>query len=199
MPKAEKQGIKKENDRYFLDTRVNTATQEGKIYTEEGIYTFTVKNPSTEESTTKTIYVGSSPIYRALAGGQTIESVNELLNQGGQLQDDGSIFIPVQEEPEELDEVEPEGIIAEEDESEKKDAVEVSTEVVDKALIDTEIDTKAIENNVVAEQEKYAISNEAIFGVIGIVVVIIILILAGKRNVSKRKNENNTEARGNDI
>lgn len=191
--------IKKENDRYFLDTRVNTATQEGKIYTEEGIYTFTVKNPSTEESTTKTIYVGSSPIYRALAGGQTIESVNELLNQGGQLQDDGSIFIPVQEEPEELDEVEPEGIIAEEDESEKKDAVEVSTEVVDKALIDTEIDTKAIENNVVAEQEKYAISNEAIFGVIGIVVVIIILILAGKRNVSKRKNENNTEARGNDI
>lgn len=98
-----------------------------------------------------------------------------------------------------MDEVEPEEIIAEEDESEKKGAVEVSTEVVDKVPIDTEIDTKAIENNVVIKQEKYAISNAAIFCVIGIVVVFIILILAGKRNVSKRKNENNTEARGNNI
>ena len=89
--------VKKENDRYSLDTRVNTPTKDGQSYTTEGIYTFTVKNPTTDESTTKTIYVGTNPIYKALAGGKTIDAINELLAQGGILQDDGSILIPVPE------------------------------------------------------------------------------------------------------
>ena len=185
--------VKQKNGRYFLDTRVNTATQEGKLYTEEGIYTFTVKNPSTEDSTTKTIYVGSSPIYRALADGQTIENVNELLDQGGQLRDDGSIYIPVSEESEELVGAETEEIIMDEDESEKKEAVEISTEVVDKVSNNTETDAKVIDKNVLVEQDKPVISNMVIFSVIGIGITIIILVLVSRRNKSKRKNGNNID------
>ena len=157
------------------------------------IYTFTVKNPSTEVSTTKTIYVGSSPIYRALADGQTIENVNELLDQGGQLRDDGSIYIPVSEESEELVGAETEEIIMDEDESEKKEAVEISTEVVDKVSNNTETDAKVIDKNVLVEQDKPVISNMVIFSVIGIGITIIILVLVSRRNKSKRKNGNNID------
>ena len=93
--------VKKENEKYSLDTRVNTPAKDGQSYTEEGIYTFTVKNPTTDESTTKTIYVGTNPIYKALAGGKTIDAINDLIVQGGILQSDGSILIPVSEPVEE--------------------------------------------------------------------------------------------------
>ena len=102
--------IKKENDRYSLDVRVNTAAKEGITYTSEGIYSFTVKNPSTGDSITKTIYVGSSPIYKALANGKTIDDVNAMLDQGGILQNDGSILMLDPEETAESDETEKEGI-----------------------------------------------------------------------------------------
>ena len=90
-----REAVKNENGRYILDARVSTATQEGKDYTTEGIYTFTVKNRYTDTSVTKTIYVGDQPIYKALASGISLENINELLDQGGELQEDGTILMPV--------------------------------------------------------------------------------------------------------
>lgn len=93
--------VKKNNGRYYLDTRVNAPTKDGKAYTDEGVYTITVNNPTTKQETEKIIYVGTSAIYKAMAGGKSIDDINELLDQGGILQDDGSILIPVVEPTEE--------------------------------------------------------------------------------------------------
>ena len=41
-----------------LDTRFNRTATDGEDYTDPGVYTFTVKNEQTGESTTKVIYVG---------------------------------------------------------------------------------------------------------------------------------------------
>lgn len=49
--------VRKVNNRYAFDARVNTATQEGREYTAVGIYSFTVKNPVTAATTIKIIYV----------------------------------------------------------------------------------------------------------------------------------------------
>lgn len=157
--------VKKENDRYSLDTRENTATQDGKAYTTEGIYTFTVKNPSTGESTIKTIYVGSSPIYKTLASGKTIESINELLDQGGQLQDDGLILTPAQEDPKEL--INTETVADEKEESEPK-----TTDVIENI-------SETAEAN-----EKSAVPNILVFVVLGIAFVAVIIMVASKK---KRK------------
>ena len=115
-----------------------------------------------------------------------------MLDQGGQLRDDGSIYIPVSEESEELVGAETEEIIMDEDESEKE-AVEISTEVVDKVSNNTETDAKVIDKNVLVEQDKPVISNMVIFSVIGIGITIIILVLVSRRNKSKRKNGNNID------
>lgn len=168
-----RKAVKKENGRYILDTRVNTATQEGKIYETEGIYTFTVKNPSTGESTTKTIYVGSSPIYKALAKGETIDTINEQLDQGGQLQDDGSILFPVPEKSEELTEVETE----EETKLRPEEAVETSTEAIVTVSNNIQVDTTQIDDNIMKEHEKSNVFNTIIFAVVGIVIIIIIIII----------------------
>ncbi len=87
-----KNAVKYKDGVYSLDARTNTATQEGKPYESEGIYTFTVKNPTTSESTTKTIYVGSDPIYKALSRGNTLEAINAQIAEGGELQEDGTIL-----------------------------------------------------------------------------------------------------------
>ncbi len=72
-----------------------------------------VKNLYTDsESTTKTIYVGSSPIMKAMAStGKSVSEINQLISDGAVLSDDGTISFPATNEvvekiiPEEIDEV----------------------------------------------------------------------------------------------
>lgn len=61
---VEKKTLKKDGDIYSEDIRFNRPAKDGESYNESGIYTFTVKNIYTNSNpTTKTIYVGNSPIY----------------------------------------------------------------------------------------------------------------------------------------
>ena len=75
------------------DVRFNRPARDGEEYADEGIYTFTVKNLYTDsEPTTKTIYVGSDKILRALSkSGLTIKEINSKLSSGSEIQDDGTI------------------------------------------------------------------------------------------------------------
>lgn len=180
--------VKKENNRYFLDTRINTATQEGKTYTTEGIYTFTVNNPSTGESTTKTIYVGSSPIYRALAKGETIEKINEQLAQGGQLQNDGSILFPLLEESEELTEAETE----EKTELRSEEVVEASTEAMVTVSNNVQVDIPQIDDTVQG-QGKSGTPNTVKFAIVGIAIVIIISLINFIKKKAKSTNREDAD------
>ena len=49
------------------DIRMNEAAKDGESYTDEGIYTVTVSNPSTNQETKKKIYVGTNPEMKKYA------------------------------------------------------------------------------------------------------------------------------------
>lgn len=193
----EREAVREENGRYLLDKRANTAAQEGTSYTTEGIYTFTVKNPSTGDSTTKTIYVGTSPVYKALAG-KTVEDVNELLDQGGQIQEDGTIIFPsIPDEPEEIVEVKPEEVNKEMEKEEEPKAEKAADETIatmSKAT-ETETESEPLKGGIVTKQEEAVSPNIFIYVVAGgVVAAIILLIIGGRKN---REHINNIE--GNEM
>lgn len=89
------------------DVRFNRPAKGNDSYIEEGIYTFTVKNLYTEETTTKTIYVGTDKYLLALSKNLlTVDALNERIEQGAKISDDGLISdyvppeLPVPEEQE---------------------------------------------------------------------------------------------------
>ena len=74
------------------DTRFNRPAKDGDSYIDEGIYTFTVSNKSTNQETTKKIYVGDNNILKAyMATGLPIREIQEKIEQGAVVQADGTI------------------------------------------------------------------------------------------------------------
>lgn len=74
------------------DTRFNGPAQDGAEYTDEGIYTITVHNDYTDQTTTKKIYVGINKVLRAyMATGLSIPEINALVAEGATILDDGTI------------------------------------------------------------------------------------------------------------
>lgn len=65
------------------DVRANSPAMDGETYTDEGMYTFTVNNLYTGESTVKTIYVGESNTMLALAqSGLSVDDWNKQVAEG---------------------------------------------------------------------------------------------------------------------
>lgn len=94
------------------DMRFNWPSKDNDIYTEEGIYTFTVKNLYTDEKTTKTIYVGTDKYLLALSRNLlTVEDLNEKIAQGAEISDDGIISDYVPPEPPAPEESESEPVV----------------------------------------------------------------------------------------
>lgn len=79
------------------DVRFNRPAKDGEKYTDEGIYTFTVKNLYTDsEETSKTIYVGNNNYLSALSrNGFTVSELNDLISQGYEVDDAGYLIIPL--------------------------------------------------------------------------------------------------------
>ena len=77
------------------DVRFNIPAKDGDQYTEEGIYTITVKNRYTNETTTKKIYVGTNNVLKAfVTSNLSLNEIKEQLAAGAQVADDGSIIPP---------------------------------------------------------------------------------------------------------
>ncbi len=75
-----------------FDVRSNAPAKDGDRYTDEGIYTISTENTSTGQTTEKTIYVGSDPSLKAYAAaGYSTTQIEEAVNQGAAINDDGSI------------------------------------------------------------------------------------------------------------
>ncbi|WP_022754246.1 hypothetical protein [Butyrivibrio fibrisolvens] len=85
---------------YSEDTRGNKSAKNGSQYVDEGIYIISVQHDYNNSRTTdKTIYVGSSPIIRALSlNNITIADVNNLLAQGYTIGDDGTLITKTAQE-----------------------------------------------------------------------------------------------------
>ncbi len=97
--------IKKEvmsegRDGLVEDVRFNRPVSDGEAFTDEGMYTLTIKNVYTDESTVKKIYVGTDEVMIACVNSNySIEKINNMLAQGCTINEDGSIEWPLIEEP----------------------------------------------------------------------------------------------------
>lgn len=77
------------------DVRFNRPVKDNEMYQDEGIYTFTVTNDYTGNSTTKTVYVGSNKYVMALAKYKlSVDALNERIGQGAVVEGDGTITAP---------------------------------------------------------------------------------------------------------
>lgn len=80
---------------YTEDVRFNRPAADGTKYTDEGVYTITVKNLFTDQTTTKVIYVGSDPVMRAYAvTGLSLKEIKQKLEEGYTISDKGTLVDP---------------------------------------------------------------------------------------------------------
>ena len=83
---------------YIEDVRSNGPAKDGDSYTEEGIYTFSVKNLYTGESTTKKLYVGDADYIKALSLNDiSVSELNDRIAAGATIEENGTIISPTQE------------------------------------------------------------------------------------------------------
>lgn len=87
--------LKESADGLVEDTRFNRSAKDGAEFTDEGIYTITVKNAYNDEMTEKRIYVGTNNILRAYINNPnlTIPEINNLVANGATIAEDGTISL----------------------------------------------------------------------------------------------------------
>ena len=74
------------------DVRFNRPAKDGDKYTEEGIYTITVKNRYTDQTTEKVIYVGNNKVLKAhIVTGLSVKDIQKQVNNGVMINDDGTL------------------------------------------------------------------------------------------------------------
>ena len=82
------------------DVRFNKPASDGEKYTDEGIYTITVSNLYTNQTTTKVIYVGTDEVLKAHATtGLPIDQIEYQLSLGATVSEDGMIIPVANTEP----------------------------------------------------------------------------------------------------
>ena len=87
------------NDLESNDTRENKPAKDGAEYTDKGIYTITVEDPSTNQITTKKIYVGSEDRYKAyVTTGLSLEEIDAQISNGAVVAEDGKLIPASMEE-----------------------------------------------------------------------------------------------------
>lgn len=175
---VKKEIIKSNAGVYVTDERFNRPAKDGETYSDEGIYTFSVKNLYTgSEPTTKIVYVGNSPVLQAMSAGRSLEEINDLLSLGAELQADGTFVMPkVKEElPEVTEAPKTEPVVQETEESvshvqeeEKTVSDEENTNVVE--VINDNVDVK-----------KDGTSPLIVYGAIVIVLLIGVCVVVSKR------------------
>ena len=80
------------------DIRFNHVARDGQQYTQDGIYTITIKNRYTNQETEKRVYVGEDPIMKAhMQTGKSIPVLKDLVADGATIDEMGNIIMPVVE------------------------------------------------------------------------------------------------------
>ena len=95
-----KRSVLSDNGQELVDIRSNEPASDGKSYTDPGIYTITAVNPSTSQTTEKVIYVGNDPLLKCFAiTGYSLKQIQNMLDQGATIAEDGSIVWPKSDNP----------------------------------------------------------------------------------------------------
>lgn len=90
-----KRSVLSDNGQELVDIRSNEPASDGKSYTDPGIYTISAVNPSTSQTTEKVIYVGNDPLLKCYTiTGYSLEQIQDMLDQGATVAEDGSIVWP---------------------------------------------------------------------------------------------------------
>lgn len=183
---VKKEIVKSNAGVYVTDERFNRPSKDGEIYSDEGIYTFSVKNLYTgSEPTTKVVYVGNSPVLRAMAAGQALEEINDLIAQGAELQEDGSFLMPeVEEEFPEVTEVPKKEIVVEENE-ESVSQVEVREN--NESDEENKVAAEVINDNAVVTDD--GTSPLIVFGAVAIVLLVGVFVVVSKKLSKKTDAE----------
>lgn len=92
---VKRETLSKNGDKLVEDIRANGPAKDGEQYTKPGVYTITVTNPSTEQTTEKVIYVGDDPTLVAYATtGYTLREIKSMVAQGATIDSKGTISWP---------------------------------------------------------------------------------------------------------
>ena len=92
---VKKEVLKDGYDGLTEDTRFNQSAKAGDSFTDEGIYTITVTNPYTKQTTVKKICVGKNNVLKAhMTTGLSISEINDKLANGAIIEKDGTITDP---------------------------------------------------------------------------------------------------------
>lgn len=176
---VKKEIVKSNAGVYVTDERFNRPAKDGETYSDEGIYTFSVKNLYTgSEPTTKIVYVGNSSILRAMSAGQSLEEINDLIAQGAELQEDGSFLMPkVEEELPEITEDPKTETVVEESVSQVEGKENREPEEEDKVVLEVNSDNAVVTDD--------GTSPLIVFGAVAIVLLICVLVAVSKK-VSKK-------------
>ena len=161
------------------DTKFTGVAKEGRHYTDEGIYTVTVKNQATGDSVEKKVYVGDSDILKAhVVTGVSISEINERLATGAYIDENGYIIDSIPEENTET-------------ENEETTEADLSTEEQTDTDKDSEVTNKVEKTDKLVTEEQ---SQNTDKGVIVPVVIAIIAVLSVTLVLKKKKKkESDTE------
>ena len=90
---VKKEVLNEQGDALVADARFNKPARDGEEFTDEGMYTFTVRNRYTGQETTKRIYVGSDDALKAYAAndGMSLADIRSELEAGSEVADDGTL------------------------------------------------------------------------------------------------------------
>ena len=89
---VQREMLSENGDELVEDVRYNGPARDGERYTEPGIYTITVTNPTTSQTTEKVICVGDDQVLRAYATTDyTIEEIQTLYAQGASISEEGDV------------------------------------------------------------------------------------------------------------
>ena len=159
-------------DGLVADTKFNGAAKEGRMYTDEGVYTIKATNRYTSATTEKKIYVGNTDVLKAhVVTGLSVAEINERLAAGAYIDNDGNIITPTAQQ--EIVEA-----INETDTQENNEDYEVNDVV----------ESEAIDNvKEVSEQQTQRASNSNKTGIIVFIVIAgIVVIWIGKIALKNR-------------
>lgn len=167
------------------DVRSNSPAKDGEVYTDEGIYSFTIKNLYTKaEPTTKTIYVGIDKHLILLSkSGHSLSEVNEKIVLGAEILDDGTILEPVEETDDSTEEMSDDTEVAESLVEEGVDKLEVNEDNINNQLSEDSLTKIEPENN----DENGLITPVQLNWILGFISVLCIMILTIVLVSRKRK------------
>lgn len=163
------------------DTKFSGVAKEGRHYTDEGIYTVTVKNLATDDSIEKRVYVGDKDILLAhMKTGISISEINERIAAGAYIDEGGQIIDP--------DPIVEEETIDDDIEEASEEDVEISEEDI---ANDEQVPTEAISSNADnddGENKKLEFNNVTLIVIISVFMALCVTIAVAVKKKSSDKN-----------